>query len=368
MVRASKGYSDQAAWGLVSATTEVGGASSVGVVHAAAGSGVVGEVTAEQLLSRQEAGATLESLMSLSGLGRAAVQDKLVRARVDRLRQFECQYIDSEEFRAEGAEQLICGTAAPESPAVGRVRIPEGIPAYLAELYRVPLLTREQEQYFFRRMNFRKYQYCQLLEGLQSSRAKRQLIARLEGLALEITELKNHLIRSNLRLVVSIAKKFQKQMDGFYELVSDGNVSLMRAVEKFDYRRGNKFSTYASWAILKNFTRTIAAETRCVGRFRTGNTDVFSQTVENRTSFSASERTQIAQKGVISELLDELDGRERNVIAFRYGLGEGLEPETLEQVGWRLGVTKERVRQIEVRTLEKLRRIAERRAFEIPGI
>jgi DNA-directed RNA polymerase sigma subunit (sigma70/sigma32) len=63
-----------------------------------------------------------------------------------------------------------------------------------------------------------------------------------------------------------------------------------------------------------------------------------------------------------------LDGRERNVIAFRYGLGEGLEPETLEQVGWRLGVTKERVRQIEVRTLEKLRRIAERRAFEIPGI
>ncbi|MFM7834224.1 MAG: sigma factor-like helix-turn-helix DNA-binding protein, partial [Planctomycetaceae bacterium] len=53
---------------------------------------------------------------------------------------------------------------------------------------------------------------------------------------------------------------------------------------------------------------------------------------------------------------------------FRYGLGEGLEPETLEQVGWRLGVTKERVRQIEVRTLEKLRRIAERRAFEIPGI
>ena len=366
MVRASKEFSELAAFGVIPGVAS-GQGGSLRLSGASAAVSVAG-LTGGALLERLESGETVDSLMASAGLSRAAVQDVLVRARVDRLQQCVCEYIDSEEFHAADAEQVICGSEAPESPPAGRVRIPDGIPAYLAELYRVPLLTREQEQYFFRRMNFRKYQLCELREQLQSGRARRRLLDRLESLMEEITELKNHLIRSNLRLVVSIAKKFMKQLDGFYELVSDGNVSLMRAVEKFDYRRGNKFSTYASWAILKNFTRTIPAELQRLDRFRTGNDDVFSQSVENRRSFTSDEQVNSVQKGVIRELLCELDGREQKVIAFRYGLGDGLEPETLEQVGWRLGVTKERVRQIEVRTLEKLRRIAERRAFEIPGI
>lgn len=366
MVRASMEFSDSAAFGAVAegVSGRAVGWRLAGGLAAVSGAGLTGG----ELLVRLESGETVDSLMVAAGLSRTAVQEMLVRARVERLLQYECQYIASDEFASADAERLICGVAAPESAAAGRVRIPDGIPAYLAELYRVPLLTREQEQYFFRRMNFRKYQFCELREQLQSGRARRRLLDRLESLMEEITELKNHLIRSNLRLVVSIAKKFMKQLDGFYELVSDGNVSLMRAVEKFDYCRGNKFSTYASWAILKNFTRTIPAELQRLDRFRTGNDEVFSQSVENRRSFTSDEQINSVQKGVIRELLGELDGREQKVIAFRYGLGEGLQPETLEQVGWRLGVTKERVRQIEVRTLEKLRRIAERRAFEIPGI
>lgn len=366
MVRASKEFSDLAAFGGVSGVA-AGGRGGWRPARGFAGVPAAG-CSGGDLLERLESGETVDSLMVSAGLSRSSLQDLLVRARADRLLRFDCEYIDSDEFRAADAEKVICGAEAPESAPVGRVRIPEGIPAYLAELYRVPLLTREQEQYFFRRMNFRKYQFCELRQQLQSGRARRRLLDRLESLKEEITELKNHLIRSNLRLVVSIAKKFVKQLEGFYELVSDGNVSLMRAVEKFDYSRGNKFSTYASWAILKNFTRTIPAELQRLDRFRTGNDEVFSQSVENRRSFMSDEHVNSVQKGVIRELLCELDGREQKVIAFRYGLGEGLEPETLEQVGWRLGVTKERVRQIEVRTLEKLRRIAERRAFEIPGI
>lgn len=365
MVSASKEFSDLSELAVFSG---VSGGVSVG--RRSAGRSVASpdvNLSGVELLRRLESGETVESLRLSLGLGRAAVQDLLVRARVDRLMQADCEFIDSDEFHEAGAEERICGEEAPEAPPVGRVRIPDGIPSYLADLYRVPLLTREQEQYLFRRMNFRKYQFCELRGQLPSGRARRRLLERLESLLAEVTELKNHLIRSNLRLVVSIAKKFVKQSDGFYELVSDGNISLIRAVERFDYRRGNKFSTYASWAILKNFTRTIPAEARRLDRFRTGNDEVFSQTVENPRSFVSDEKVNSLQKGVIRELLSELDGREQKVIAFRYGLGEGLEPETLEQVGWRLGVTKERVRQIEVRTLEKLRRIAERRAFEIPG-
>ncbi|MCA9083782.1 MAG: sigma-70 family RNA polymerase sigma factor [Planctomycetaceae bacterium] len=80
------------------------------------------------------------------------------------------------------------------------------------------------------------------------------------------------------------------------------------------------------------------------------------------------ERVNMAQRKAISEILKELDGRERRVISCRFGLTRGSEPETLEEVGNRLGVTKERVRQIEVRTLEKLRRIARRKQVDIPGI
>ena len=94
---------------------------------------------------------------------------------------------------------------------------------------------------------------------------------------------KNQIIRSNLRLVVSIAKRHVGPADNFFELVSDGNMSLMRAVEKFDYARGNKFSTYASWAIMKNFARTIPDEHRYHDRFRTSQPELFTSAEDDRT-------------------------------------------------------------------------------------
>ncbi len=95
---------------------------------------------------------------------------------------------------------------------------------------------------------------------------------------------KNHIVRANLRLVVSIAKRHVKPTDNFFELVSDGNMSLIRAVEKFDYARGNKFSTYASWAIMKNFARTIPKEYKQRDRFRTSFDEMFMATEDWRTN------------------------------------------------------------------------------------
>jgi RNA polymerase sigma factor (sigma-70 family) len=320
-----------------------------------------------ELLERYEQGESASVLAREYALSLPAFRAAITLSRAQRLLELPLDFIDSPEFSGANAEATICGPEPEVATTECRGKVPSGLPAYLEELYRVPLLNREQEQYYFRRFNFRKFQLAQQRQQLVDSKPTARLINRLERIADDILRIKNLLIRSNLRLVVSIAKKYLKSGSGFFELVSDGNVSLMRAVEKFDYSRGNKFSTYASWAILKNFTRSVPAEHQRLDRFRTGQDEIFAQSSEFRTSQINEERTNQGQRDVIREMLKELDGREQKVIAFRFGLeGEG-EPQTLEQVGWRLGVTKERVRQIEVRTLEKLRRIAERRALEIPG-
>ncbi len=325
------------------------------------------EVRNDEILERSQQGESVPCLAQAFSLSRTAVHSALMESRVRRLVSANVDFIDSAEFHQENPESLICGPPPELNGASFDGRMPSGLPAYLNELYQVPLLTKDQEQYYFRRMNFRKSQFAELRTQLNPQKPAARLVSRLEQLLEDISAVKNLLIRSNLRLVVSIAKRYLKSNAGFFELVSDGNISLIRAVEKFDYARGNKFSTYATWAILKNFARSVPAEHQRLDRFRTGQDDVFAQSSEHRGSFFLDEHMNKTQRAVIQELMQELDGREQRVIACRFGLEEGAEPETLEQVGSRLGVTKERVRQIEVRTLEKLRRIVERHSFEIPG-
>ena len=361
-------YQNAEAQSLLSGLPLQGGVAQ-GAQHFVAGSLRVWHSDAERnesLLERSLLGESVACLAKAFSMSKTAVHGALVEARVKRLKEADVDYIDSAEFHQRNAESLICGPA-PEVDDSTASRIPNGLPAYLGELYRVPLLSKAQEQYYFRRMNFRKFQFSELRNELDAKKPSARMVSKLESLLADITDIKNLLIRSNLRLVVSIAKRYLKANSGFFELVSDGNISLIRAVEKFDYARGYKFSTYASWAILKNFARSVPAEHQRLDRFRTGNDEVFAQSSEQKGSFFIDEHMNMTQRAVIREMMQELDGREQKVIACRFGLSEGEEPETLEQVGSRLGVTKERVRQIEVRTLEKLRRIAERRAFEIPG-
>ena len=189
----------------------------------------------------------------------------------------------------------------------------------------------------------------------------------IERLYDEAVSTKNQIIRANLRLVVSIAKRHVGPTQNFFELVSDGNMSLMRAVEKFDYARGNKFSTYASWAIMKNFARTIPDEHRHHDRFRTSQAEMFTATEDERSDPIEQETAQTQRESQVEKILERLDEREQKIIVRRFGLRRGEEPLTLKQVGAELGVTKERIRQIEARALSKLRKAAEEEKIEFPN-
>ena len=241
------------------------------------------------------------------------------------------------------------------------------MPPYLASLYEVPLLTRKQEAYLFRKMNYLKYKAGRLRAKLDPDRPKRGLMDQIERLYDEAVSTKNQIIRANLRLVVSIAKRHVGPAQNFFELVSDGNMSLMRAVEKFDYGRGNKFSTYASWAVMKNFARTIPDEHRHRDRFRTSHAEMFTATEDERADPFEEEAQQTQREAQVERILERLDEREQRIIVRRFGLRRGQEPLTLKQVGAELGVTKERIRQIEARALSKLRKAAEEEKIEFPA-
>jgi RNA polymerase primary sigma factor/RNA polymerase sigma factor len=238
-------------------------------------------------------------------------------------------------------------------------RVPAGMPPYLANLYEVPLLTREQEAHLFWKMNYLKYKASRLRDTLDVNRPKSHLMDRIENLHEESVATKNHIISANLRLVVSIAKRYVGPAAEFYELVSDGNMSLMRAAEKFDVSRGNRFSTYASWAIMKNFARTISAAFCHRNRFRNSHSELFSATEDARTDQHEQESAQTQRKSHVEGILKRLDERERQIVTSRFGLTRGQEPLTLKQVGAALGVTKERIRQIQTRAMGKLRKAAE---------
>lgn len=316
----------------------------------------------QEILQRFSQGETVDSLAENYGRTRTSIYRVVGEMRAKRILALPLDYIDSEEFEAafdnSKFEAEVLGPM-PEAIPFRKVSRPSDLPAYLSALYEIPLLSQEQEMHLFRKMNYLKWKATKLREQLDPSRPRSRLMDRIESCYEDAVDAKNELVRANLRLVVSIAKRHVSASVNFFELVSDGNISLMRAVEKFDYSRGNKFSTYATWAITKNYARSIPTELRHQDRFRASGTDMLYDTpMETREDRLDTEQGQIAMQRRVNKLLGCLDSREQQVIISRFGLGQGRSPQTLRQVGAEMGVTKERIRQLEARALGKLRRVA----------
>ncbi len=326
--------------------------------------------TKRKIFQLYQRGESVETLARRYGRERNSIYRIINEVRAMRVLELPLDFIPNNSFarvKTPFQEQRILGPMPEADAVVKKPRLPSGLPPYLASLYEVPLLTRAQEMHLFRKMNYLKFKAAKLRTKLDPASPKSSLMDEIERCYDEAVETKNQIIRANLRLVVSIAKRHVGPIDNFFELVSDGNMSLMRAVEKFDYARGNKFSTYASWAIMKNFARTIPDEHRRRDRFRTTEAEVFSTTPDEKAELGDQEAAQAQREFQIESILSCLDDREQAIIIKRFGLRRGHEPLTLKEVGAELGVTKERIRQLEARALTKLRKAAEEEKIEFPS-
>jgi len=282
---------------------------------------------------------------------------------------------------------------------------------YLKEMARTPLLTNEQEVDLAKRLERGEKAAKALLQMRPNANLKRR--AELQGHVEDARGAREHLIKANTRLVVSIAKKYMGRGVPFLDLIQEGNLGLMKAVEKFDYRRGFRFSTYATWWIRQTITRAIADQGRTIrvpvhmsdrirrlykvardleqGLGRKPTPDEIAQElkIESRKvqwmlkvswrplslerpvgededdefgSFVEDEHTPTPAQSAHTNLLREkleavlttLTPREARILRLRFGLQNGR-AYTLEEVGQKFGLTRERIRQIEGKALRRLR-------------
>jgi len=303
-------------------------------------------------------GATIDQLATRFGRPAPWVYRTITEMRARELQARRIEYVYSPEFERPDAEQLIL--AAPAGPlyqplADPKRRIPAGLPPYLAQLFTLPLLTAEGERFLFRKMNYLRFKADRRRAGLDPQTAQASELDEIEDLLVQAGQVKNEIVQANLRLVVGIAKRHLQRHQDLFELISDGNMSLLRAVDKFDYTRGFKFSTYASWAIMKNFARSVPEQAHLREHYQTGREELLGITAAPDRPDEVESDQLVAVRRTVERMLSVLDTRERTILRQRYGLDELGEPQTLEQIGQRFGVSKERVRQLEARAIRKLR-------------
>ena len=230
----------------------------------------------------------------------------------------------------------------------------------------IPTLSADQERRLFLRMNYARLRVRRIIEARAGKRLTRSTARELLAWWRRAWEVRSEIVRMNVPLVLAMAKRTRLNSIDFNELVSEGNMALLRSVEKFDCGRGFKFSTYSCRAILKSFSRVAMRISRYRGRFPTE----FDPALERDTYLE--DKRQVVEIDCVDELKGillgnhaELSEVEQTVIRERFALSsldpESAAPKTLEQVGLLIGVTKERVRQIQNKALKKIKHALEER-------
>jgi len=246
--------------------------------------------------------AKIETPAMEHGRTKATIRRVISEMRFRQVTELPIDFVPNRQFSDADADAIIMTEMPISDVAFKNPRVPSGLSAYLASLYEAPLLNREQEFHLFRKFNYLKYKASKLRTQLDTASPQRRLMVQIERFYEAAVAVKNQLVRANLRLVVSIAKRYVDPNGDLWELVSEGNMSLMRAIEKFDFARGNKLSTYASWAIMRNFARSIPTEQRHRSRFRTSHEDTFSASEEHRSDQYQQENAQRQREAQVQKI------------------------------------------------------------------
>lgn len=228
------------------------------------------------------------------------------------------------------------------------------IPGNLAQLCDTPILTREEEIALFRRMNFLKFRANVLRTSLNIKTPDAKALDKIDDMLMRAERIRNHIIQSNIRLVISITKTFANKRNPFDDLLSEGITAMMRAVEKFDYDRGFRFSTYATRAIRCALYRHIQKGQKVHQRFATNREGLDAV----QSSYSETDSTSPLDSSLhhtLSNMLLRLNTREQLIMRMRFGLEDGGARKTFADIGEALNVSKERARQISERAMGKLR-------------
>jgi RNA polymerase primary sigma factor len=213
---------------------------------------------ARRLVSAIERGASLQDLARRLRRPRSTLARVVLDARLAKLGDRRVSFIDDELYAGDHALQQLQSLAKTDAlPLVESVRMPRGLDPYLATLYRVPLLSPNRERALFLLFNYHKRLFVLARRRLDPELAYSRDLAALDRHLEAADRVRHEIIHANLRLVVSVARKHLTAGVTLMELVSEGNVSLMRAVESFDVHRGVRFSTYATLALMKGFARSV---------------------------------------------------------------------------------------------------------------
>ena len=335
--------------------------------------GVIEPAQAAEIYRLFKQGCNVKDLMKRFSRNRSSIYRIINRRRRKALLARKIEFIPSDEFLEKDAEEKILAKPIDNAEPLARkdvepLELARGsLPGYLQTLKNSPVLNREHEIELFRRYNYLKFLACRIRTGIKPTRVSGVRLSQIENYLAQAEEIKRKIIEANLRLVVSVARKHTTAGASLLDLVGEGNISLMQAVEKFDYTRGFRFATFASWIIAKDFARKIPAQTGRLDKATTASLASIHRDLraEDAADFAAMER---AHRSLTQVIEDNLTERERYVILNRFGLvGSPIKKETktLKQIGEDLGFSKERIRQIELIALQKLRQSLSSEEFEL---
>jgi RNA polymerase sigma factor (sigma-70 family) len=297
----------------------------------------------------QETGSRRKSVPSyLKGLSR------LERQLYHRIPE-EMDYVPHEEFEQPGVEEALFGPESPQIEIPVWTHFPEDADE-ISTSGRRSRLSAAEERLLFKRYNYARYR----LSGLIEAQNRRRIASRAEDMVRWYRrgmQTRSDLVRANMALVLAMAKRTRIPNVDFGELVSEGNMALLRSVEKFDVSRGFKFSTYACRAILKGFNRLATKTGRYRQRFPTefnpdlerSDYDVMKHEMEREDSVDAL-------RDILARNTARLTDVEQTIVIERFALGtRRRKGRTLAEVGKMVGLTNERVRQIQNLALDKIR-------------